>query len=194
VHSSVSGAGVDDPEAFDEERWGAFPPHYWRSKLEAERVVAEAGFPVWTILRPSSFLENLRPPSIWFAGFTSDRLAAVSDLDAARPWVTVRDIGTATLAAIADPRRFHEVVLELAGDVLSLRRVVDILNAVRATPILLPSSPEEAIAWGVQPELAKSQKRSDTYLAPARPYMAHALGIETTSVEMWAREAVAPTE
>jgi uncharacterized protein YbjT (DUF2867 family) len=194
VHSSVSGTGIDDAGAFDEQRWGAFPAHYWRSKIEAERVVAEAGFPTWTILRPAAFLENLRAPSIWFAGFTSDRLTAVSDLDTARPWVTVRDIGTATLAAIADPGRFHDVSLELAGDVLSLRRVVEILNTVRATPILLPSSPEEAIAWGVLPELAKQQEWSDAYLAPARPEMAHALGIETTSVEQWARTTVAPTQ
>ncbi|MFJ9775436.1 NmrA family NAD(P)-binding protein [Kitasatospora sp. NPDC101157] len=189
VHSSVSGAGIDDPGAFDEERWGAFPAHYWHSKIEAERVVRESGFATWTILRPSGFMENLRQPSIWFAGFTSNRLAVVNDLDVARPWVTVQDIGTATLAAVADPQRFHEVVLELAGDVLSMRRAVEILNSVRATPIELPSSPGQAVDWGVMPELAKSQRRMDTYPAPALPEMAHALGIETTTFEQWAQGA-----
>ncbi|WP_433175889.1 NmrA family NAD(P)-binding protein [Actinoallomurus sp. CA-150999] len=189
VHSSVSGAGNDDPEAFDEERWGAFPAHYWRSKIEAERVVREAGFRTWTILRPAGFMENLRQPSLWFAGFTSNRLTVVNDLDVARPWIAVQDIGTATLAALADPQRFHEVVLELAGDDLSLRRAVEILNSVRATPIELPSTPEQAVAWGIPPELAKSQRRMDTYPAPARPEMAHALGIETTTFEQWAHEA-----
>ncbi|MFC9222392.1 NmrA family NAD(P)-binding protein [Streptomyces hygroscopicus] len=189
VHSSVSGTGTDDPGAFDEERWGAFPAHYWRSKIEAERVVREAGFATWTILRPSSFMENLKQPSIWFAGFTSNRLTVVNDLDVARPWVAVQDIGTATLAAVADPQRFHEVVLELAGDVLSMRRAVEILNSVRATPIELPGSPEQAGEWGVMPELAKSQRRMDTYPAPARPEMAHALGIETTTFEQWVQGA-----
>ncbi|GAA2301459.1 NmrA family NAD(P)-binding protein [Streptomyces violaceusniger] len=186
VHSSVSGAGNDDPGAFDEERWGAFPAHYWRSKIEAERVVREAGFRTWTILRPAGFMENLKQPSLWFAGFTSNRLGVVNDLDVARPWIAVQDIGTATLAALADPRRFHEVVLELAGDALSLRRAVEILNSVRSTPIELPSDPEQAVAWGVPPELAQSQRRMDTYPAPARPAMAHALGIETTTFEQWA--------
>jgi uncharacterized protein YbjT (DUF2867 family) len=191
VHSSVSGAGNDDPAAFDAGRWGAFPAHYWRSKIEAERVVREAGFRTWTVLRPAGFMENLRQPSLWFVEFTSDRLAVVNDLDAVRPWVAVQDIGTATLAALADPRRFHEVVLELAGDEVSLRRAVEILNAVRTAPIQLPSGPEQAIAWGVPPELATSQRRMDTYPAPARPELAHALGIRTTTFEQWALGAPA---
>jgi len=192
VHSSVSGAGNDDPEAFDAERWGAFPAHYWRSKIEAERVVREAGFRSWTVLRPAGFMENLRPPSLWFAEFTSNRLAVVNDLDAVRPWVAVQDIGTATLAALVDPRRFHEVVLELAGDQVSLRRAVEILNSVRTVPIELPGSPEQAVAWGVPPELATSQRRMDTYPAPARPEMAHALGIGTTTFERWAHGRPSP--
>jgi uncharacterized protein YbjT (DUF2867 family) len=187
VHSSVSGAGVDDPGAFDEEQWGAFPAHYWRSKIEAERVVREAGFPVWTILRPAAFMENLKQPSIWFAGFTSNRLTVVNDLDLARPWVAVQDIASATLAAVEDPPRFHEVVLELAGDILSIRRAIELLNTVRATPVELPDSPEQAVEWGVMPELAKSQRRMDTYLAPARPDMAHALGVRTTTFAQWAQ-------
>jgi uncharacterized protein YbjT (DUF2867 family) len=190
VHSSVSGTGNDDPEAFEEERWGAFPAHYWHSKIESERVVRAAGFPVWTILRPATFMENLKQPSLWFAGFTSNRLTVVNDLDVPRPWIAVQDIGTATLPALTNPRRFHEVVLELAGDEVSFRRAVEILNSVRPTAIELPSDPEQAIAWGIAPELAKSQRRMDTYPAPARPEMAHALGIETTSFEQWAHEVV----
>lgn len=188
VHSSVSGAGNDDPGAFDEQRWGAFPAHYWRSKIEAERIVREAGFRTWTILRPSTFMENLTQPSMWFAGFTSDRLAFAGDPGMPRPWIAVRDIATATLAALADPGRFHEVLLELAGDLMPLRRAVDVLNSLRPAPIQLPANPEQAVAWGVSPELAKSQRRMDTYPAPARPEMARALGIETTSFEQWARE------
>lgn len=44
--------------------------------------------------------------------------------------------------------------------------------------------------WGVMPELAKSQRRMDAYPAPARPEIAHALGIETTTFEQWAPEVV----
>ncbi|MEU2332124.1 hypothetical protein ABZ608_00705 [Streptomyces sp. NPDC013172] len=40
------------------------------------------------------------------------------------------------------------------------------------------------------PELAKSQRRMDAYPAPARPEIAHALGIETTTFEQWAPEVV----
>ncbi len=188
VHSSVSGAGNDDPGAFDE-RWGAFPAHYWRSKIAAEAVVREAGFRHWTILRPAGFMENLKQPSLWFAGYTSNRLTVVNDLDTPRPWIAVKDIGTATLAAVSDPQRFHEVVLELAGDEVSLRRAVEILNDFRSTQIELPSSPEQAVAWGIPPELATSQRRMDTYPAPAHPALARELGIRTTTFESWARSA-----
>ena len=100
VHSSVSGTGNDDPGAFDAARWGAFPAHYWRSKIEAESIVRSGGFDAWTIVRPATFMENLLPPSMWLAEFTSNRLAVVNDHDRIRPWVAVADIATATLAAL----------------------------------------------------------------------------------------------
>jgi uncharacterized protein YbjT (DUF2867 family) len=192
VHSSVSGAGNDDPAAFDEQRWGAFPAHYWRSKIEAERIVREAGFGAWTILRPATFMENLQQPSMWFAAFTSNRLTVVNDLDVPRPWIAADDIATAALAALTDPHRFHEVILELAGDYVSLRRAVEILNSLRSTPIELPSAPEQAATWGISRELATSQRRMDTYPAPARPEMAHTLGIRTTTFEQWAHGSGRP--
>ena len=185
VHTSVSGAGIDAPAALDETLWGAFPVHYWRSKRQAEQIVRTAGFSAWTILRPATFMENLRPPSIWFAGLTSNRLAVVGDLDAPRAWVAVKDIGSAARVALENPERFHTLELELAGDYLSLRHASQILNVSRSTPIELPSSPEQAIAWGVSPELASSQLRVDAYPAPARPEMAHELGIETTTFSQW---------
>jgi uncharacterized protein YbjT (DUF2867 family) len=189
VHSSVSGAGTQDPASVDEDRWGAFPAHYWRSKIAAERIVREAGIPTWTILRPSTFMENLRQPSIWYADLTSNRVAFVGDLDALRPWVAVDDIGAAALAAFDDPERFHQIGLELAGDLLSLRDAVKIINAHRHTPVELPQTPDQAIEWGVSPELALSQRRMDTYPAPARPEFARALDIRTTTFADWAATA-----
>ena len=191
VHSSVSGAGVQDPAAFDAERWGAFPVHYWRSKQEAEEVVRRSGVASWTILRPATFMENLQAPSIWFIGFTSDQLAFAGSRDLPRPWVAVDDIGAAARAAFADPARFHGIELELAGDLLPMTEAVAILDTVRESPIQMPDTPEQALEWGVSPELATSQRRSDAFPAPARPEMAQALDVPMTTFAEWAQRTAA---
>lgn len=185
VHTSVSGAGRD-PSDIDEERWGAHSGHYWRSKAAVEQAVRDAGSRYWTILRPSTFMENFVRPSFYFAGGDSDRLLVAVDPDVPQPFVAVADIGAAAAAAFADPARFHGVELELAGERLTFRTAAKILSEVLGTTIELPDSPEDAAAQGLMPEFVLSQRYVSAYPAPAHPEAARALGLPTTTFADWA--------
>ncbi|GAA3073205.1 NmrA/HSCARG family protein [Streptosporangium carneum] len=190
VHTSVSGAGTVDVERFDEQRWGTHMLHYWRSKAAIEDLVRAVGFPQWTILRPATFMENFIRPSFYFAGMTSDRLLVAVDPDVRLPFVAVDDIGAAAAAAFAEPRRFHGVELELAGDVLSFRTAARVLSEVLGATIELPASPEHARANGLVTELFLAQRYMSAHPAPARPEFAANLGIPLTAFHQWAQTAL----
>ncbi|MBF6175361.1 NmrA/HSCARG family protein [Nocardia blacklockiae] len=184
VHTSVSGAGRDTG-ALDEQRWGAHLGHYWRSKAAVEQAVREAGFEYWTILRPSTFMENFVRPSFYWAEGDSDRLLVAVDPDVPQPFVAVDDIGAAAAAAFADPERFHRVELELAGERLTFRTAARVLSDVLGTAIELPASPEDAAAQGLMREFVLSQRYMSAHPAPAHPQAAHDLGLSTTTFAEW---------
>lgn len=184
VHTSVSGAGR---EPLDEREWGAFLPHYWRSKTAAEQASRDAKLAHTTILRPSTFMENLSYPSFHYLDGRPDYLLVAMDPDSPQPFVAVEDIGAAAAAAFADPERFDGLELELAGDVLTFREAAAILSEVRGRPVTLPADAAEAQANGMMSELAMSHKYISLHPAPARPEFARALGLPTTAFADWAR-------
>jgi uncharacterized protein YbjT (DUF2867 family) len=189
VHTSVSGAGGGRGPV-DEQRYGAHLGHYWRSKAAAEQALRAAETPLWTILRPATFMENFLRPSFYFADGTSDRLQVSVDLDVPVAFVAVRDIGAAAAAAFTDPDRFAGVEVELAGDRLSFRAAAGIVGAAVGRPVLLPDDADradQADQAGPAAEFAASQRYMTDHPAPARPQQARALGLPTTSFADWAR-------
>jgi uncharacterized protein YbjT (DUF2867 family) len=188
VHTSVSGAG--EHGGVDGDRWGAHMAHYWRSKAAAERAVRESGVPRWTVLRPSTFMENFVRPSFYYADFfgpaSPDQLLLGGNLDVPQPFIAVADIGAAAAAAFADPERFDRVSLELAGDVMSFREAVRTLAAAWDTPLRFFDGPPEADATGIRALFASSQEFSSAHPAPARPEAARALGLAPVTLREWA--------
>ena len=183
VHTSASGV----TRIVDEARWGSFLAHVFRIKTSAEEAIRETGVQSTTILRPSLFMENFLPPAYFYAPGSSDRLLMAYDLDVPQAFVAVSDIAAAAVAAFADPVRFNNVELELAGDLRSLREAVAILSYAWGATLTLPASPTAAIAEGLAGPFAQSQTYLSVCPAPARPEFAHALGIPTTTIEGWAR-------
>jgi uncharacterized protein YbjT (DUF2867 family) len=183
VHTSASGV----TRLVDESRWGSSLAHVFRTKTSAEEAIREIAARSTTILRPSLFMENFLPPSYFYAPGSSDRLLLAYDPDVPQAFVAVADIAAAAAAAFADPVRFDGVELELAGDRRSLREAVAVVSDAWGTTLTLPASPAAAIADG----LAEAFVQSQTYLsicpAPARPELAHAFGVPTTTIEEWAR-------
>jgi uncharacterized protein YbjT (DUF2867 family) len=191
IQSSVAGTGNVDLDHFDEERWGAFTGYYYRCKAENERLARTAGFARWMILRPATFMENFVRPSVYYTDMTSDQLQVAVDPDIQLPFAAVNDIGGAVAAAFGDPDRFHEVELELAGDVLSFREVAAHLSKALETRIELPADPEAIRAEGSLAPFFQGQRFMSAHPAPARPEVARDLGIRTTTFQEWVSATLA---
>ena len=194
VHTSVAKVGGwREVPGLADGRYGAYMAHYWASKSAVEDAVRGAGLPRWTILRPATFMEMFVRPSFYFVGGTSDRFLTAVRADTPLPLVAVRDIGTAAAAAFADPERFDGVQLELAGDVRSLREVAAAMSEALGATIEPPTTtPEQAVAAGLMPELAQAQQLTNDDPGTARPELAHALGIPTTTLQQWCEAVLRP--
>jgi uncharacterized protein YbjT (DUF2867 family) len=187
VHTSVSGAGEYHRSApgWTEGRWPQ--THYWESKAAIDEAVRAAGFETWTVLKPSTFMENLIGWSYMFGNWERDGFVTAFRADTRQSWVAVQDIGAAGAAAFADPARFHGVDLELAGDRLTMTEVAAILTDVLGRDITAPVyTPEDAVARGMLPMMVPMHEWTDVVGSPARPEHAHAYGLVTTGLREWA--------
>ncbi|MCX2734190.1 NmrA family NAD(P)-binding protein [Saccharopolyspora sp. NFXS83] len=188
VHTSVSGAGQHtEVPGMADGRWSV--AHTLGVKSTIQDRVREAGFPRWTLLKPAFFMANFLPS----AGFLFPRgveggLVSVLKPDTRLPLIATADIGTAAAAAIAEPERFHEVELELAGDFLPVERIAGILSGALGVPLTAPDMTEaEARAAGM-PDMGAGHEYLNVVGQPARPEFAAELGIPTTTFEQWAAE------
>ncbi|ONH59789.1 NmrA family transcriptional regulator [Frankia sp. CcI49] len=101
VHASAAGVGPAAPRAL-------------ASKWEIEEYLRGSGLPV-TILRPVSFMENYASPAF---GVHTGTLASPFAPDVAEQLIALDDIGAFVALAFADPARFAERTLAIAGDEL----------------------------------------------------------------------------
>lgn len=187
IHTSVAGLRDFHPDAlgWKDGRWDV---HYWESKAHTERLVRQAGFTHWTLLRPAFFMENFKRPSALFAHWTGDHLVTVLKPETRLALIAVQDIGEAGAAAVLDPEKFHRVELELAGDVLSMKQIARILGeAWKISPEAPDLTPEQAIAQGMLPVFARAHQQINEAPLPATPEQAHRLGLTMTDFKTWAQ-------
>jgi uncharacterized protein YbjT (DUF2867 family) len=188
IHTSVSGAGAHHRRAPGWEAERGPGRNYWESKAYTEELVKNAGFRFWTLIKPAFFMENFVRPSMMFEGGTGDRLLTTIAPDTELALVAVQDIGAVAAAAVQEPSRFHGVELELASERLTMREIARALARALDLPIEAPSlTPDEAIARGVMPAIARSHDRLNHHGSPAGPGAARALGIPLTDFETWLR-------
>ncbi|MCP3167790.1 NmrA family NAD(P)-binding protein [Myxococcus qinghaiensis] len=187
VHTATSGVGNHrDIEGWAEGRWKSHEV-YWENKLATCELVRGAGFRHWTLILPSTFMDH---PMLDPAGFVDQRLL-VTVIEANRPipLIAPEDIGKAAAAAILRPSTFHGVTLQLAGDVLTLPQIGEILSRVHGKEYTVQSGTvDEAIAAGLHPGMAQGLTYMNVAPVLARPELARAYGLSPMSFETWVRE------
>ncbi|RDD90990.1 NmrA family NAD(P)-binding protein [Streptomyces parvulus] len=184
VQSSTSGVGRHtQAPGWAEGRWAAMEDYYATKQAIIEGVRG-AGFARWTVLKPAFFMENLIALLPQGPG---GPLATVLRPDTGLALVATEDIGAAAARAIAEPDRFHEVELELAGDLLTMAGVARTLSELWGKPVVAPSMDlEQALAAGM-PAWGAGHQMTNAFAQPARPEFARALGIPVTPFADWAR-------
>ncbi|WP_335973995.1 NmrA family NAD(P)-binding protein [Streptomyces sp. CA2R106] len=187
VQSSTSGVGEHTrAPGWAEGRWAAMAG-YFETKQEILERVRGAGFARWTVVKPAFFMENL--PKLAPRGLAGGLLTVLRP-ETEVPLVAGADIAAAVAHAIADPDRFHQVELELAGDRLTMTQIARTLSAVSGVPVTAPAmTVAEALAAGM-PSWGAGHIWTDQVGQPARPEFARALGIPLTTFAEWARTHV----
>ncbi|WP_405386263.1 NmrA family NAD(P)-binding protein [Streptomyces sp. NBC_01102] len=185
VQSSTSGVGRHtQAPGWEEGRWAAMAGYFDTKQAILEKVRG-AGFARWTVVKPAFFMENL--PQLAPNG-PEGGLLTVLRPDTTLALVACEDIGAAVAHAIQEPDRFHEVELELAGELLTMNEIARTLSTAWGVPVSAPSmSLEEALAAGM-PTWGAGHVWSNAVVQPARPEFALALGIPLTTFATWARE------
>lgn len=186
VHSSVSGS---DRLAGAPGDWTPLKPYY-DAKQGVEDRVREAGFESWTLIKPAFFMENFLLSAAYLLPRGAEGgIATVIRPDTHLSLIAVEDIGAAVAAAVARPRQFHRVELELAGDYLPMTEIAAILSRALGVPLTAPDmTEEEAVAAGMPPYAGLPMRLMNLVGQPARPEFAHALDIPMTTFERWAQE------
>ncbi|WP_221350366.1 NmrA/HSCARG family protein [Streptomyces beigongshangae] len=189
VQSSTSGVGEHTRSAgWDEGRWAAMAD-YFHTKQAITEAVRGAGFARWTVIKPAFFMENL---PLLAPKKPGGGLLTVLKPDTELALVAVRDIGTAASHALREPDRFHQVELELAGDLRTMEQIAQTLSAAWGVPVTAPSmSLEEALGAGM-PAWGAGHEWNNAVLQPARPEFARELGIPVTTFAEWADEQPTP--
>jgi uncharacterized protein YbjT (DUF2867 family) len=186
VHSSVSGVGHHREVAgWAEGEWSAFED-YWENKLFTCDLVRNAGFQSFTLVLPSTFMNHqMFDP----ANFVENRLLTVIAADKLIPLIAVEDIGKASAAAMTDPDRFNGVDLDLAGDLLTMNQVVEVMSRVDGQHYeAVSASIDEAVAAGMNPMQARGVSFQNVLTMPARPEIARSYGLELLDWESYLRQ------
>ncbi len=188
VHSSVAGLGafLEQAAAGGAEAWGE--PHYWHSKAAVGLALPDAGFRSWTEFRPAFFTSNLVRPSIWYENLTGESLVTALDPDKPLAVFAPQDIGTAVAAALADPARFHEQVIELAGELLSLKEMAAALTAAGEPTHVETVTPDQGKARGMLPQLMDNQLGMNNRPITFDPTVTETFGIPLTTFADWAKQ------
>ena len=189
IHTSVSATGWRS-EHPHEANMDPLMKEYWNQKEEAEDAIRQAGLDRWTIFKPPFYMENFIPPkgNHMFPELPEDRLVTSTDPQAVIALVCADDLGAAVAAAVAEPDKFHEAEIELAGDALTYPEIADTLSKAAGREIALTFVSREEQAQRIGAPSAWGEDWNGRVGYPARPHHADRYGLTTTTFEQWAAQ------
>ncbi|MFE7721229.1 NmrA family NAD(P)-binding protein [Nocardia rhizosphaerihabitans] len=188
IHTSVSATGWRSQHP-DIEITDPVMKAYWDEKEAAEDVIRQAGFDHWTIFKPAFYMENYLLPSkrdYQFPDLAQDKLVTATSPQTMLALINSDDFGAAVAAAVADPGKFHQAEIDLAGDALTHPEIADTLSKAVGREITAVFISQEEQARRLGAPSAYSQIWNDLVGYPARPHHAAAYGLTTTTLEQWA--------
>jgi uncharacterized protein YbjT (DUF2867 family) len=159
VHSSVCQAGTH--ESFPRWSEGYWSKSYWTDKWAVEEALRGAGFPSWTILRPSFIMENFKHAK---AQYLYPQLKQGVILTPVKPDARIQmiagdDIGAFAAAAFADPAKYGGKHIEMVGDDLTIVGIADALSRGLDKPVRAQTAtPDEVLKAGINPTWTRSQE------------------------------------
>jgi uncharacterized protein YbjT (DUF2867 family) len=138
VYASVAGADRD-PE-----------PWHWRTKALIEDHIRTLDLP-YTFLRPVMFMENHASRGPYGAAGEVALVRVVPPASRVQ-MIAASDIGAFAALAFADPERYADLALELAGDEVTGDQLVEAISRAIGRPVNRDLLPREIIeAMGVDP-------------------------------------------
>ena len=187
LHTSVSATGwrAADPEAWEEHRMA---DAYWDQKEAAEEEIRKSGVTHWTIFKPALYMENFLTPrrDYAFPDLVDGKVITAAVPDTVMAFICADDLGTAVAAAVADPNRFHEAEIEMAGDALTFTEVAEVLTKATGREITAVFASFEEQSQRIGAPTADSQVWHGRVGYPARPQHVAEYGVSTTTLEQWA--------
>jgi uncharacterized protein YbjT (DUF2867 family) len=102
----------------------------WDAKIEVTQAMKELGLPL-TVLRPMAFMELMVDPTYYPQSSTWYTMPKFAGTERKIPWLSVRDLGTITAKAFANPDEYIDRDLRLAADAQSLAECREIYREVR---------------------------------------------------------------
>jgi uncharacterized protein YbjT (DUF2867 family) len=107
----------------------------WESKLAVQARMEALGLPI-TVLRPTAFMELMTDKAFFPPVSTWHLMPKLMGATRGVPWLCVDDLGAIAARAFADPDRFIDTELRLAGDVCSIAECRAIWAEVMGRPPL----------------------------------------------------------
>lgn len=106
---------------------GSFMQKHMINKRSIEKMVEDAGFESYTLLRPTFFMANFLEPKNkryteirdehqWTTAFTAESEFPLADHE---------DIAKFTIAALQNPEKYHRRALSIASDQLKIQDILD---------------------------------------------------------------------
>lgn len=163
---------------------------YWDEKEAAEDAIRQAGLDHWTIFKPAFYMDNYLPArwDIQSPGLSEGKLITATSPQTTLALICSADFGAAVAAAVADPGKFHEAEIELAGDALTHPEIADTLSKATGREITAISLSWEEQEQRLGAPMADGQIWNNRVGYPARPHHAAHYGLTTTTFEQWAAQ------
>lgn len=190
VHTSVARAG--DHESFKGWQSGRWWPDYWLSKNAVNRLVANAGFEHWVILKPAYMMDNFLPPKSGYMYPGLKQRSAIEhamNVDTRLDLIAAADVGRMAAIAFEEPARFDRMEVDLAAQSLTMDEVANILARVVGKPVTAHSlDAASARERGNNPGLVESQRWAAAEGYKVDIEQANERGLALETFDQWAEK------